>query len=542
MGTAKRGALFYLPHLLAILAVATALAHFRTQIDSNDEGIAAMGAWRVLRGEVPYRDFFAVETPLSFYLVAPFYALFGVSFTVGRVVAQVLGVLMVVCVFRLARRWIEAPLFAAVPLAFLCQAGVGIFPFASHHWFANVFCLAAVLAADRALRSPGGAGWWLAGASGALAFESLQDQGGLILLGLGIVAALVPEAGSRRRALFQLAGGAVIAGLPLALYVLPRAGLAAVWRDLVVFPLTGYRRTPGNDLGFFQPFVELGAQWTSGAWRHAPLFTASATVTSVALFAAPLAAPLLIVWTWRRRGGSLAAAALLLAASIAFLLTAFHRWAPINLQWAAAPPALAIAFWLHREHAAFPGRRWPAAVAALLVCAFGAFGVARILQAADRRIWFEVDSPAGLTRVPGREIGGHLQEMIAAVGQRVPAGDPLVVYGWPNWGFATLRVNPLHWDGFAPPHFPPGAMSHDAILEVDAEQVPWIVTPPFAQPGPNESDEWKLYLTSRYTLEWANPRWGLWRRTVAATLLIVAPVDCLDGSMRQVEPGSAAPI
>lgn len=507
----KSGVLSYLPLLFAVLAVATALAHFRTQIDSNDEGIAAMGAWRVLRGQVPYRDFFAVETPLSFYLVAPFYALFGVGFTAGRVVAQVLGIGIVYCVFRLARRWIPAPLFAAVPLAFLCQAGVGVFPFASHHWFANLFCLAAVVAADRGR-------FWLAGAAGALAFESLQDQGALILLGLGIFATLVPEPGSRRRALGRLLGGAVIAALPLALIVLPRAGLAAAWRDLVVFPLTGYRATQGNDLGFFQPFLELAAQWTSGAWRHAPIFTASASLTSLALIATPIAAPFLTLWTFRRRKAPLAAVALLLTASIAFLLTALHRWAPINLQWAAAPPALALAFWLHHEHVAAPRRRWPAAVAVVLVCAFGVFGVERILQAADRRIWFAVDSPAGRTRVPGRAIGQHIQEMITAVSERVPAGDPLVVYGWPNWGFATLRASPLHWDVFAPPAFPPGAMSRGAIAEVESKQVPWIVTPPFAEPGPDERDPWKLYLTSRYALVWANPGWGLWQRAPSSPL------------------------
>src|SRR5580765_5770702 len=161
--TTKSAPLRYLPHAFALLAVAAALAHFRTQIDSNDEGIAAMGAWRVLRGQVPYRDFFAIETPLSFYLVAPLYALFGVSFAVGRVVAQILGIAMVVSVFRLSRRLIPSPLFAAVPLAFLCQAGVGIFPFANHHWFADVFALAALLAASRALEDDWAPGWWLAG-------------------------------------------------------------------------------------------------------------------------------------------------------------------------------------------------------------------------------------------------------------------------------------------------------------------------------------------------------------------------------------------
>jgi hypothetical protein len=84
--------LAYLPHAFALLAILAAIAHFRTQIDSNDEGIATMGAWRVLSGQVPYRDFFAIETPLSFYLVAPLYKLFGTTFEVGRVVTQAHGI------------------------------------------------------------------------------------------------------------------------------------------------------------------------------------------------------------------------------------------------------------------------------------------------------------------------------------------------------------------------------------------------------------------------------------------------------------------
>lgn len=521
MGARKRGrnreepkspALRYLPHLFFILAIATALAHFRTQIDSNDEGIAAMGAWRILRGEVPYRDFFAIETPLSFYLVAPFYALFGVSLTVGRVVAQLLGLGIVLCVFRLAKRWAPSPLFAAIPLAFCCQAGVGVFPFASHHWFANLFSLLALLGAAAALGSESRAGWWVAGAAGALALESLQDQGAFLLLGLSLVAAMVPRSGSRGRALAQLLAGAVGAALPLALIVLPRAGLAAAWHDLVTFPLSAYRETPGNALGFWQPFREILAQWTSGAWRQAPLFTASATVTCLALVATPLVAPLAIAWTWRYRAGPKEAAAVLAAGSVAFGLTAAHRWAPINLQWAAAAPSLGIAFWLHHEQAKAPHRRWPAAIALVLTASFGVFGVERILQAADPRIWATVDSPAGATRVPGRTAGQQIQEMVAEVGRRVPREEPLLVYGWPTWGFATLHPSPSRWDGFAPPDFPPGAYGHDAIAEIAAKNVTWIVTPSFPEPKPDERDEWKLFLIRNYELDWANPGWGLWKR------------------------------
>jgi hypothetical protein len=489
------------------------MAHFRTQIDSNDEGIATMGAWRVLRGEVPYRDFFAIETPLSFYVVAPLYALFGVSFTVGRVVTQLLGVALVASVLRLSLRWIPSPLYAAVPLAFLCQAGVGLLPFASHHWFADVFCLASLVAAERALSTDRWVWWPLAGAAAALAFESLQDQGVLILVGVGLVAALAPRAEDRLASVFRFLGGAILAGLPLALIVLSRSGVAAAWHDLVVFPLTAYRQTPGNAYGFFQPFGEILAQWTSGAWRHAPVFTAAASITSLVLIAAPIAAVPLILWTWRRRGGATTAAALLLAGVVAFVLTACHRWAPINLQWAAAPPALALGWWLHHEHEASPRiRRFTTLVACTLLLAFGVFGMGRIGQAMEPRIWSDIDSPAGRTRIPSRATGQLVQEMITTVGQRVPPQDSLLVYGWPTWGFATLHPCPVRWDGFAPPDFPPGAYGQSAIAEVEDKRVAWVVTPAFDPPTPGQPDEWKGYLVGHYQIAWANPGWGLWKR------------------------------
>jgi hypothetical protein len=335
-----------------------------------------------------------------------------------------------------------------------------------------------------------------------------------MLVALGLVAALVPQGRSRARSVARFGGGALAAGLPLALVVLPRSGWAAAWHDLVWFPLTAYRATPGNAYGFLQPFGEVLAQWTGGAWRQAPVYVGSATVTSLALIVTPLIAPVLVLWAWRRRKGSAAIAALLFAGVGAFLLTALHRWAPINLQWAAAPPALALAWWLHHEHESSPtGRLVTTAVASVLLAGFGLVGLGRIGQAWNPGIWADVHSPAGLTRVPGRATGRQIQEMIATVGQRVPQGEALLVYGWPTWGFATLHPCPVRWDGFAPPDFPPGAYTHDAIAEVEAKRVPWIVTPVFEPPSEAHPDEWKTYLTGRYELDWANPGWGLWKRT-----------------------------
>jgi hypothetical protein len=150
----------------------------------------------------------------------------------------------------------------------------------------------------------------------------------------------------------RFGGGALAAGLPLALVVLPRSGWAAAWHDLVWFPLTAYRATPGNAYGFLQPFGEILAQWTGGAWRQAPVYIGSATVTSLALIVTPLTAPLLILWTWRWRKGSAATAALLFRVGVgAFLLTALHRWAPINLLGGGAPAPRPLMV-LHHEHEA----------------------------------------------------------------------------------------------------------------------------------------------------------------------------------------------
>jgi len=150
--------------------------------------------------------------------------------------------------------------------------------------------------------------------------------------------------------------------------------------------------------------------------------------------------------------------------------------------------------------------------ASVLLIAFALFGLGRLGQAASETIWFDVDSPAGRTRVPDRQAGQEIQEMIRAIGERVPRTAPLVVYAWPTWGFAAGHPSPLHWDVFAPPEYPPGSLADEAIAEVERKKIEWIATPAFDLPE-GRKDSWKSYLLGHYRLEWTNPGWGLWRRS-----------------------------
>ena len=54
------------------------------RLDAYDEGLIAYGAARVLRGDIPYRDFWTAYGPGQFYVVAALFKLFGKFIAVER--------------------------------------------------------------------------------------------------------------------------------------------------------------------------------------------------------------------------------------------------------------------------------------------------------------------------------------------------------------------------------------------------------------------------------------------------------------------------
>lgn len=132
----------------ALAVVATSLLFlslfYRLPISDCDEGIIAMGAERILRGEVPYRDFFSELGPGSFYLQAVIFRMAGESLTTVRLTAWILGGILSGLVYLLAKRLIPGA-GAVVPAAAFAMV---CYPSAyqiSHHWWGNFFLLVSVL-------------------------------------------------------------------------------------------------------------------------------------------------------------------------------------------------------------------------------------------------------------------------------------------------------------------------------------------------------------------------------------------------------------
>jgi hypothetical protein len=82
-----------------------------------DEGTLLYGAVRVTEGQVPFRDFFEVMGPGSFYWLAAFFKLFGTNFAASRIPVALASFGIALLMYFLMRRLKTG--YSALPAAFL---------------------------------------------------------------------------------------------------------------------------------------------------------------------------------------------------------------------------------------------------------------------------------------------------------------------------------------------------------------------------------------------------------------------------------------
>ncbi len=95
-----------------------------------DEGIVTVAGELVLRGEVPYRDFFVANYPPGqFYVLGLLYRIFGVTLETGRFYTVLVHVLIAMCVFLITRALTKKTIISLIT------------------WFISLTCLAPRLGA-----------------------------------------------------------------------------------------------------------------------------------------------------------------------------------------------------------------------------------------------------------------------------------------------------------------------------------------------------------------------------------------------------------
>jgi hypothetical protein len=249
--------------LLLSFATAVAYPRWRAGIDWRDEGLLAYGAVRVMHGEVPQRDFVSVQPPLSFYTAAAIFKLCGTSLASLRDFGLSIFLLLPFLVYLVGRNFMT-PVFSFAAAAPACILGLpycNFVPLAI--WQGIAASLAAVLFF---LRAVGSTRQWLAFPAGALSAASLflrHDQA--VYTTVSITALMIALALARgdsiskmslKRALFFWVAGIAIILIPAILIWWRIGALPEMFRQLILFPITTYRKTSSL------PFPKLTA-WRS---------------------------------------------------------------------------------------------------------------------------------------------------------------------------------------------------------------------------------------------------------------------------------------
>ena len=468
----------------------------------SDEGIYLEGARRVLQGQAPYRDFFVLTGPGTFWLHALVFKLLGLSLSHGHVVLILDVAFLSAAVYWLAAHLLRPP--GAAILAFLFAAFETANPTVltvNHRWDSSALAVAAVVLLFRALERPR---WWLLTGGGVMAALAAWTTPTL----LAVVAALVvgvlllPD---RVRSLAAYAGG-VAAGSALPLAVLWREGALGAMLQHLLWSGSNYPSANGFSYGTI-----MGGY--SGVLAGAAGLELAIRLLLLAVVALPVYLPLLafVVWPWRLRRasdpGCLERRRLrfLLVASFGLWLSAYP-WSLGHLTSVAALSYVLGSVWLGQT---LVGRAKFAVVLCLVL--LGAMFLSSTLRSTP--------APAMETRVGRVRASAGDLAVVEAVSKHVPTGDTLFVFPYqPIIYFLTGATNPCRYS-----FLQPGMMNDqdEAAALADLERNPphWIfyedVPPqtylriwPHSDPKRLRMPQLEAFIRSRYRLanEYRSPQ------------------------------------
>lgn len=261
---------------LAVFAISLALFSLDWRYSLSDGnfflrgGVSTVGAWRVLTGDIPYRDFWTMYAPGQFYVLAALFKVFGVHLFVEVVAASVVSAAAAWLCYHLALQIWEnqtaAVACAAVFTGIFYQTGyfkrLDSYPL-------GVICLllALILAGQyfqtQKIRRLAGAGL----ATGVLL---LFKHDVAIYTGIALAAGLVIHFLMQNRSgeephpgLFRTFGAFLLPAAAVSLPFVIGFALAAgkpMLQDLVIFPLTNFPFTRPEHYPSLLPFWVPAAQ------------------------------------------------------------------------------------------------------------------------------------------------------------------------------------------------------------------------------------------------------------------------------------------
>ncbi|HML16462.1 MAG TPA: hypothetical protein VK419_05530, partial [Bryobacteraceae bacterium] len=421
----------------------TSAAHL--SLDYNDEGIYFDGALRMLHGQMPYRDFFALAGPGTFAIIAGALRMFGISLAAARATVVFDIALMAACLFWMV--WNLSGRLAAIPttIAFVAFDTAGpTTVVVNHRWDSAAWAILATTLIFAAIPSP------------------KKERAGMLPIALagfaaGIAAWCTPNVAlvavalalCIRKRLAPFAAGIALAMVPGTLWLASRGALRPMLDSLLwsAANYSGPNRTP--------------YAWVNGG--YAPLFQGSSGVQAVVIFAVmifftlPATLPFVsAIWIAKRPEIRIV---VLLSSGAALLLSTYPRWDLMHLTQIAAP-----FYALTAALVAGSRVRVPIALATLMIAL-------TYLSTPIKQRMGEVSRATSLGRLHGDPADF---ELLREIQSRVARSDSLFVFPYrPSLYFMTGARNPTRYSFLQPGMFPEKD-EWTALSELQADPPVWV--------------------------------------------------------------------
>lgn len=441
----------------AILAFAAAgLLPFIPQFHgaSQDEGLLLYNSQRILQGQTAYRDFFSHYPPLTLWLAALWFKMFGATIWAARGLMVLIGTACAALVYCISRRLLKENSAFLPPLLFIC-AGVNCWPVVSHHWNGVLCLLSAFLVFLEYQRRKSRVWLYGTGFLTGITFFMMQTEG--LALGIALTLYLLfTEAGN-------LPGyflGILTAALPVLGILAAQDALAPylyqnfLWAREFAIP---FNRAPYTLSYLINDWNALTAQLLNlraftpdtPAWFFNALSYWLVEAVKYGLFYPVLALSIYLALRGRELPAGFRPLVLLLTVWCAF---SFYRQDLLYLNYHTPVFYLLLIFLLSRLR---PGaaKAWGAGLLAVFLIYNG------FLLQSCREYRYPLAFPRGrmLTREPA--YSRQMNELLTFLEKNTQNGE--TVFTFPNaasFYFLTGRKNPTAYNTLYPLMFPRGAM------------------------------------------------------------------------------------
>lgn len=398
---------------------------FRVLWRVGDEGTLVHNAVRVAEGEIPYRDFFEVMAPGTFFALSWFFKLFGAGWAVSRLylLLGALGILLLL--LHLAWKLRPGPR-ALYPAFFYLAISFPKWPAVSHHWDSTLAALASFALFIHWTDKRNTASLAAAGLLAGVTTCFVQQKGVLLFAGyLVLVAWSLYRRPDMLRSLAGLTAAYSIPGLALVAYFYSVGAASHLFYANVTWPLEKYHNVNVVPYAYF-----LGRHFDNAQGAG---FLLAGFVVLPLIAVAALPGLLAILRLLGRASEAPAQTLPFWVSGAALWLSELHRADMPHLIYG-SPVLIVLACYLF-ERARFRGRTLALWV---FTASLAVFAAGNLYTALSARIRIETRRGAVYAHQP--------DEALAHIQSAAPAGSDIFVYPYyPMYYYLTATRNPTRY-------------------------------------------------------------------------------------------------